>query len=72
MYSLCCGLLFRDHYVTKVSWKDDTRLVVVWANRIQNRAITTFCDMFLPQMNETCVMVRIYRLYIDDDPVNLL
>lgn len=34
----------KEYYVTLVTWRDNTHLLIAWSNRAQNKSILTLCD----------------------------
>ena len=44
-----------DPYYTRVAWRDDTTVLIWFANRVQNRSIVMLCDATA----QTCVKVHV-------------
>lgn len=45
----------KDHYVTLVSWQDDTHLLIAWSNRAQNKTIVTLCHVLTTSCRQVLV-----------------
>jgi len=39
------SLVNKDHYYLQVAWQDDSRVVITWANRVQNESWTAIYDV---------------------------
>lgn len=52
-------LLYSDHYITAVHWRDNGNLLVGWSNRYQNHTVVTLCHV----VTRDCHLVGIANLF---------
>ena len=53
IFSFCCS----DHYFTKVSWQDESHVLVTWTNRAQTSVVYGICDA----VTADCHLVNIHH-----------
>lgn len=49
-------MVFSDHYISHIKWKDTTHVAVVWTSRAQNESLTYICET--TESGHVCSKVR--------------